>query len=229
MAPMVATVAEAAEFADKVRARGLKAGVMVEVPERGAARAPDARGRRLPLDRHQRPDAVHDGRRPDGHRPRAPHRPVAAGGAPADRDHRRGRAGGPASRSASAARPPPTRCSPACWSAWGSPRCRWPRPPSARSERSSPDATVDDCEDAAEAALAAADPLSARDAVRALLGDGESGPASGDVPAPGRRRRGHSPSTGGTPWLDRPAGRRHDEGTMDQWDTDWASSCSRWG
>ena len=32
MAPMVATVAEAAEFADKVRERGLKAGVMVEVP-----------------------------------------------------------------------------------------------------------------------------------------------------------------------------------------------------
>ena len=32
MAPMVATVAEAADFADKVRARGLKAGVMVEVP-----------------------------------------------------------------------------------------------------------------------------------------------------------------------------------------------------
>ena len=32
MAPMVATVAEAAEFAEQVRARGLKAGVMVEVP-----------------------------------------------------------------------------------------------------------------------------------------------------------------------------------------------------
>ena len=32
MAPMVATVAEAAAFADKVHARGLKAGVMVEVP-----------------------------------------------------------------------------------------------------------------------------------------------------------------------------------------------------
>ena len=32
MAPMVATVAEAADFADKVRARGLKAGVMVEIP-----------------------------------------------------------------------------------------------------------------------------------------------------------------------------------------------------
>ncbi|QIK76931.1 phosphoenolpyruvate--protein phosphotransferase [Nocardioides piscis] len=32
MAPMVATVAEAAEFAEKVRARGLKPGVMVEVP-----------------------------------------------------------------------------------------------------------------------------------------------------------------------------------------------------
>jgi phosphotransferase system enzyme I (PtsI) len=32
MAPMVATVAEAAEFAEQVRDRGLKAGVMVEVP-----------------------------------------------------------------------------------------------------------------------------------------------------------------------------------------------------
>src|SRR6185436_7675089 len=32
MAPMVATVAEAAEFAAGVRRRGLKAGVMVEVP-----------------------------------------------------------------------------------------------------------------------------------------------------------------------------------------------------
>jgi phosphotransferase system enzyme I (PtsI) len=32
MAPMVATVAEAAEFSEKVRGRGLKAGVMVEVP-----------------------------------------------------------------------------------------------------------------------------------------------------------------------------------------------------
>ena len=32
MAPMVATVAEARDFADAVRSRGLKAGVMVEVP-----------------------------------------------------------------------------------------------------------------------------------------------------------------------------------------------------
>jgi phosphotransferase system enzyme I (PtsI) len=32
MAPMVATVSEAAEFAEKVRARGLKPGVMVEIP-----------------------------------------------------------------------------------------------------------------------------------------------------------------------------------------------------
>jgi phosphotransferase system enzyme I (PtsI) len=32
MAPMVATVAEATDFAGKVRSRGLKAGVMVEVP-----------------------------------------------------------------------------------------------------------------------------------------------------------------------------------------------------
>ena len=32
MAPMVATVAEAADFAEQVRGRGLKAGVMIEVP-----------------------------------------------------------------------------------------------------------------------------------------------------------------------------------------------------
>lgn len=32
MAPMVATVAEASDFADKVRARGLKPGIMVEIP-----------------------------------------------------------------------------------------------------------------------------------------------------------------------------------------------------
>src|SRR3712207_1620136 len=32
MAPMVATVAEAADFADRVRARGLTPGVMIEVP-----------------------------------------------------------------------------------------------------------------------------------------------------------------------------------------------------
>jgi phosphotransferase system enzyme I (PtsI) len=32
MAPMVATIAEAAEFAERVRARGLKPGVMVEIP-----------------------------------------------------------------------------------------------------------------------------------------------------------------------------------------------------
>ena len=90
MAPMVATVAEAADFAEqgaRPRAQARRDG---RDPERRAARAPDARGRRLPLHRHQRPDAVHDGRRPDGHRPRAPHRPVAAGRPAADRDHRRG-------------------------------------------------------------------------------------------------------------------------------------------
>ena len=32
MAPMVATVAEAADFAERVRSRGLKPGIMVEVP-----------------------------------------------------------------------------------------------------------------------------------------------------------------------------------------------------
>ena len=73
--------------------------------------------------------------------------------------------GRPASRSASAARPRPTRCSPARWSGWASPRCRWPPPPSARSAPGSPRSPWTPCEDAAEAALAAADPTAARAAV----------------------------------------------------------------
>ena len=44
----------------------------------GAARRPAARARRLPVDRHQRPVAVHAGRRPAVRRPGRPHRPVAA-------------------------------------------------------------------------------------------------------------------------------------------------------
>ena len=148
---------------------GLKAGVMVEVPERRAARAPDARGRRLPVDRHQRPDPVHDGRRPDGHRPGAPHRPVAAGGAAADRDHRRGRPAAPASPSGCAARPPPTRCWPPPWSAWGSRRCRWRWPPYARSARSWPPSRWTSASRRPRPRSAAADPMAARAAVRALL------------------------------------------------------------
>ena len=92
MAPMVATVAEAEDFAGKVRDRGLKAGRHGRGAERGAARRPDARGRRLPVDRHQRPQPVHDGRGPDGDRAGPPHRRLAAGGADADPDDGGGRA-----------------------------------------------------------------------------------------------------------------------------------------
>ncbi len=59
--------------------------------ERGPARRSDAGGRRLPLDRDQRPDAVRHGRGPARHRPRSPDRPLATGGAAHGRDHRRGR------------------------------------------------------------------------------------------------------------------------------------------
>ena len=63
-------------------------------PVGGAAGPPLPRGRRLPVDRHQRPDAVRHGGRPDGLRPRAPDRPVAARRAAPDRDHGRGRQAG---------------------------------------------------------------------------------------------------------------------------------------
>ena len=97
MAPMVATVAEAAEFAGQVRAPRAARRRDGRGAQRRPAGAPDAGGRGLPVDRDQRPDPVHDGGRPDGDRPRAPDRPVAAGRAAADRDHRRG---GPAGRQA---------------------------------------------------------------------------------------------------------------------------------
>ena len=97
MAPMVATVAEAADFADagpRARAEGRS-------HDRGAecraAGRPDAGGRRLPVHRHQRPDAVRHGGRPARLRPGSPHRPVAAGGPADGRAHRRG---GPARRQA---------------------------------------------------------------------------------------------------------------------------------
>ena len=51
----------------------------------GAARRPAARARRLPVDRHERPVAVHAGRRPAVGRPGRPHRPLAAGAPAAGR------------------------------------------------------------------------------------------------------------------------------------------------
>ena len=88
MAPMVATVAEARDFAAQVRARGLQGGGDGRGPERGAAGLADARRGRLHVHRHQRPHPVRHGRGPDGHRPRAPHRPLAARRAAAHRVHR---------------------------------------------------------------------------------------------------------------------------------------------
>ena len=80
MAPMVATAEEAAWFARRVRENGLpKVGVMIEVPGAALRSAPRARRGRLRQPRHQRPGAVHHGRRPDAGRPVRPARPVAAG------------------------------------------------------------------------------------------------------------------------------------------------------
>ena len=84
----------------------------------------------------------------------------------------------------------------ACWSAWASRRCRWPRaavrPVGAQLAHGH---ACETCEDAAEAALSAADPMAARAAVRALLRvTGASEPRSDAAarrarPAPGGCRR----------------------------------------
>ena len=65
MAPMIATAGEAKDFA----AQGPRARPHARRDDRGArgraAGRPHPRARRLPVDRHQRPRAVHDGGRPD--------------------------------------------------------------------------------------------------------------------------------------------------------------------
>ena len=83
------------------------------------------------LHRHERPHPVHPGGRPAGS---APSRRSRTRGSPlccslVGIGRRRGRRSA-ASRSACAARPPPTRCSPSCWSASGSRACRCRRRPS---------------------------------------------------------------------------------------------------
>ena len=127
MAPMVATVAEAADFAARVRARGLVPGVMIEVPSAAlhaerllehvdflSIGTNDLSQYTLAADRLSADLAdLTD-----------PWQPallmLVAMTAEAGTAH--GQAG-----RASAGRRPPTRCWPACSSGWASPRCPAPR------------------------------------------------------------------------------------------------------
>ena len=136
-------------------------------PARRCWRA-DARGRRLPLDRHQRPDPVHDGRRPDGLRPGRPHRPVAA----------RGAAGGGLTAAAGQAAGKPVGV---CGEAAADPLLAVALAGMGVTSLSMAPAAVrpvgaqlsvvgmDTCRRAADAALAAADPRAGREAVRRLV------------------------------------------------------------
>jgi phosphotransferase system enzyme I (PtsI) len=164
MAPMVSTVEETEYFVALAKDYGIKtAGVMVEVPS--ALRPTHPRDRRLRLDRHERPHAVHDGRRPAARLGRVVSGPVAPGRAPPHPGDRRRRQGATASPSASAARPPPTRCWPSSSSASARRRCRWRRRP--RRRASLLQYTREDAERIAAAALAADDAASARSAAQA--------------------------------------------------------------
>ncbi len=168
MAPMVATVAEAAEFAEKVRARGLKAGVMVEVPSAAllahrmlevvdflSIGTNDLTQYTMAADR-MATDLAH---LTDPWQPAVLQ--LIAITAEAGR-----RAGKPVGVCGEAAADPLLACVLVGMGITSlSMAAAAVRPVGAQLAR----ATVDDCEDAAEAALAAADPLSARDAVRAVL------------------------------------------------------------
>ena len=138
MAPMVATVAEAAEFADLVRAHGLKAGVMVEIPSAAllahrmlevvdflSIGTNDLTQYTMAADR-MATDLAHltDAWQPAVLQLIA----ITAEAGQQRRQARRGvRRGG---RRPGAGRPP--------WWAWGSRRCRWRWPPYARWVRSWP-------------------------------------------------------------------------------------------
>ncbi len=127
---MVATVAEARAFSAQVRSRGAEGGRdgggcpsaallahrMLEAVDFLSIGTNDLTQYAMAADR-MATDLAHL------HRPLAARGPAALIAITAHAGSR------PASRSASAARPPPTRCWPARWSAWASRRCRWPRPP----------------------------------------------------------------------------------------------------
>ena len=79
MAPMVATAAEAAWFVERARAAGVaRAGVMIEIPAAALVAQEILAGRRLRVDRHQRPRPVRLRGRPPGRRGGRAERPVAA-------------------------------------------------------------------------------------------------------------------------------------------------------
>ncbi|BDH55249.1 hypothetical protein MTP03_01880 [Tsukamurella sp. PLM1] len=167
MAPMIATAAEAREFSGSARPRA-DGGCDGGGPGRGPVRRRRARGGGLRLDRHQRPHPVRHGRRPDEHRTGRAHRSVAARGPAADPAHgegrhRRGQARGRVRRG---------RRGPAAGLR--------PRGPGVSSLSCAAGAaaavgarvggvTLQQCRWAAEAAVAAPDPQSARDAARAAL------------------------------------------------------------
>ena len=166
MAPMVATVAEAEDFADQVRARGLKAGVMVEIPSAAllahrmlevvdflSIGTNDLTQYTMAADR-MATDLAH---LTDPWQPAVLH--LIAITAEAGKQ-----AGKPVGVCGEAAADPLLALR--AWSAWASRRCRWP--PAAVTAGRRPARAVrrcDTCEDAAEIALAAADPLAARAAV----------------------------------------------------------------
>jgi phosphoenolpyruvate-protein phosphotransferase (PTS system enzyme I) len=169
MAPMVATVAEAKEFADKVRGRGLKPGVMVEIPSAAilayqllevvdflSIGTNDLTQYTMAADR-MATDLAH---LTDAWQPAVLH--LIAITAEAGK-----RAGKPVGVCGEAAADPllaPALVGMGITSL--SMATAAVRPVGARLGQ----VTMDACEDAAEAALAAGDPLAARDAVRAVLG-----------------------------------------------------------
>ncbi|MBA2953361.1 phosphoenolpyruvate--protein phosphotransferase [Nocardioides sp. MAH-18] len=169
MAPMVATVAEAAEFADKVRSRGLRPGVMVEVPSAAllahrmlevvdflSIGTNDLTQYTMAADR-MATDLAH---LTDAWQPAVLQ--LIAITAEAGR-----RAGKPVGVCGEAAADPLLACVLVGMGITSlSMAAAAVRPVGAQLAR----ASSHDCEEAAEAALAASDPLAARDAVRALLG-----------------------------------------------------------